>query len=92
MSMTVFTEEIKLVNIGISNPRKDQCDLCCEYKQGNCSDITYQEHRTRKKAAQREKEKQNADFCGSRTNFFLYGPTKGIVSPFCKCISFVLQN
>ena len=38
MSMTVFTEELKGQNIAIFIPRKDQCDVCCKYKQGNTSE------------------------------------------------------
>ena len=67
MSMTVFTEELKQANIGIFIPRKNQCNVCCEFKQGNCSEITYKEHRDRKEAAQREKDKDKTEFSGSRT-------------------------
>ena len=71
MTMTVFTEALKLANIGIFTPRKDPCDLCCEHKQGNCSDIKYQEHRTTKEAAQIEKDKADFFFFfGSRTKVF----------------------
>ena len=69
MTMTVFTEELKLANIGIFTPRKNQCDLCCEHKQGNCSDITYQGHSATKEATQIEKGQGCFLFC-----FFAQGP------------------
>ena len=81
MSMTVFTEELKQANIGIFIPRKDQCDVCCEYKQGNCSEITYKEHRDRKEAAQREKDKDKTEFSVSRTKVICMDVQRVLLAP-----------
>ena len=57
MSRTVFVAEVKAGNISLFMPRKDQCDLCCEYSQGNVAEDVYHQHRERKESAQREKSR-----------------------------------
>ncbi|GFO39947.1 hypothetical protein PoB_006645200 [Plakobranchus ocellatus] len=57
MSRTVFVGELKASNISIFVPRKDQCDLCCEFSQGNADETEYNQHRERKEYAQTEKAK-----------------------------------
>lgn len=61
MSKNVFVSELKLQKISIFQPRKDQCDTCVEFSQGNISDEKYNHHRERKEAAQAEKEKDKMD-------------------------------
>ncbi|KAK3781241.1 hypothetical protein RRG08_063656 [Elysia crispata] len=57
MSRTVFVAGVKVGNISLFMPRKDQCDLCCEYSQCNVAEDVYHQHRERKESAQREKSR-----------------------------------
>lgn len=84
MSMTVFSEELKAANIGIFTPRKDQCDLCCEFMQGNTSEEVYREHRTRKETAQAEKTKDKTENVGSRTKVLCMDVQRVLLSPCLK--------
>ncbi|VEN44991.1 unnamed protein product [Callosobruchus maculatus] len=54
-SKPVFMSEMKLLNIDIFQPRKDQCDLCFSFKQGNVSSDIYQQHLIEKNRAREEK-------------------------------------
>nr|CAH7738743.1 unnamed protein product [Callosobruchus chinensis]CAH7745920.1 unnamed protein product [Callosobruchus chinensis] len=54
-SKPVFMSEMKILNIDIFQPRKDQCDLCFGFKQGNVSNDTYQQHLIDKNRAREEK-------------------------------------
>lgn len=62
MGRTVFTEVVKEMNIGLFQPRKDQCDICCSFEAGNLSTEEWNAHRQRKEMAQAEKarDKQTA--------------------------------
>lgn len=54
-SKPVFITEMRSLNIDIFQPRKDQCDLCFSFKQGNVSEEEYQQHITQKDRARQEK-------------------------------------
>ena len=55
-SRQVFVDEFDAGNFAIFRPRKDQCDLCVSYAEGNISEATYTLHRLRKDMAQKAKE------------------------------------
>lgn len=44
------------LNIGLYKPKKDQCDLCFSYKNGNIDEATYNQHVNNKNKARLEKE------------------------------------
>lgn len=44
-------------NLSIFSPKKDQCDVCCEYKVNNLPEEEYQNHISRKNQAREEKTK-----------------------------------
>ncbi|ESO85690.1 hypothetical protein LOTGIDRAFT_155181 [Lottia gigantea] len=48
----VFNEKI----IGLFNPKKDQCDLCCGYEVDNISQQDYEHHQAHKEAASEKSE------------------------------------
>ena len=58
-----FSETFYKENFSFFRPRKDQCDLCIGFQQGNCTRESYDIHITRKIAAQQEKikDKDRAD-------------------------------
>lgn len=51
-----FQEILKEYKISIYKPRKDQCDICVSYKQGNISDELYQHHIVKKDEARVAKQ------------------------------------
>lgn len=57
LSLTSFKTLLKKKNISVFQPRKDQCDLCISYKQGNLSEAEYTSHQDSKNNARHEKEK-----------------------------------
>ena len=87
MSMTIFTEELKGQNIAIFIPRKDQCDVCCKYKQGNTSEEVYLAHIARKEAAQAEKAKDKEQYRSSRTKVLCVDVQRVLLSPCLKASS-----
>lgn len=54
-SKPIFVSEMRALNVDIFQPRKDQCDLCFGFKQGNGSNDTYQQHLIEKNRAREEK-------------------------------------
>lgn len=57
MGRTVFMDVFREMNLGLFQPRKDQCDICCSFEAGNVSESDWQLHRLRKEMAQQEKQK-----------------------------------
>ncbi|KAK3757497.1 hypothetical protein RRG08_050380 [Elysia crispata] len=55
MSRTVFVAEVKAGNVSLFMPRKDECDLCCEYSQSNVAEDVYNQHRRSEKSLLKEK-------------------------------------
>lgn len=53
-------EEFHNLNLGIFQPRKDQCDLCCSFATGNVTEDVYNEHVKNKDLAQQEKRMDKA--------------------------------
>lgn len=56
VSLTVFSDLLKANNISIWQPRKDQCDMCVGFAQGNISLEDYTRHRASKDQARGAKE------------------------------------
>ncbi|CAB4014572.1 Hypothetical predicted protein [Paramuricea clavata] len=56
LSATTFKSILKEENIEIWQPKKDQCDTCISYNQGNISEETYMAHIDLKNKARQEKE------------------------------------
>jgi len=56
LSRFSFDRMCRAEKIAIFSPRKDQCDLCCQYKAGNLSDNSFNAHRKRKDEARAQKE------------------------------------
>jgi hypothetical protein len=54
-SRQVFTEIFHENNIGLFQPKKDQCDKCCAYQVKTLSEAEYQEHIARKDEARLSK-------------------------------------
>ncbi|CAG9773276.1 unnamed protein product [Ceutorhynchus assimilis] len=55
LSRNTLMKYVKIKNIGIFSPRKDQCDLCVEYQAGNLDQSVWEKHRNEKQRAQEEK-------------------------------------
>ena len=55
-SRQVFVDEFYTGNYALFQPRKDQCDLCVSYSEGNVDEETYVRHRQRKEQSQKSKE------------------------------------
>ena len=51
----VLNKELKKQNISLYVPKKDQCDTCIAFKEGNVSEESYQQHIQRKESARAEK-------------------------------------
>jgi len=56
LSRFSFDRMCRAEKISIFSPRKDQCDLCCQYKAGNLSDNSFNAHRKKKDEARAQKE------------------------------------
>lgn len=56
LSLTQFKKKLIKMNIGLFQPKKDQCDLCCMHKVDNLSEEKWLEHQQRKEDARREME------------------------------------
>lgn len=54
-SRQIFTDEFHRLNIGLYQPKKDQCNTCCAFKAGNLSDEEWQHHLLQKEEARSEK-------------------------------------
>ncbi|KAK7488556.1 hypothetical protein BaRGS_00020173 [Batillaria attramentaria] len=52
---------MKEMNIGMSTPKKDKCNLCIGHDYGNIDETEYAAHILRKTEAQTEKEKDKAE-------------------------------
>lgn len=61
-SKTTLRKEMDERKISIFKPRKDQCDKCCQYEEGNLSEEVYRKHIESKKAAQDEKARDKEKF------------------------------
>ena len=57
VSRQVFMDEFHGANLAVFHPRKDQCDTCVAFKEGNLSENDYLAHRAKKEKAQTEKTK-----------------------------------
>ena len=60
-SRQTFMEEFRTANLEIFHPRKDQCDTCVSFKQGNIPEHVYNQHRIDKEIAQEEKARDKAE-------------------------------
>lgn len=56
LSTFVFDELFERKNLGIFQPRKDQCDVCCSFKTGNIVQEEYEAHIISKDRARIEKQ------------------------------------
>ncbi|KAL4714224.1 hypothetical protein ACJJTC_009576 [Scirpophaga incertulas] len=52
-----FCEILEIQKISIFKPRKDQCDTCVSYKEGNLDEATYQTHILKKTEARDAKQR-----------------------------------
>ena len=57
LSNCVFDEVLEQKNIGIFQPRKDKCDVCCSFQTGNLNQQEYETHIANKDRARLEKQK-----------------------------------
>lgn len=55
LSIFTFTKIFESQNLSIYHPRKDQCDICCQYKAKQLPEEDYQQHIEKKNSAQKEK-------------------------------------
>ncbi|XP_022187517.2 uncharacterized protein LOC111046305 [Nilaparvata lugens] len=56
LSRFTFNKILCEMNVALFQPRKDQCDKCCQYKVGNLSEELYGKHVEAKDQARKEKE------------------------------------
>ncbi|CAG9763518.1 unnamed protein product [Ceutorhynchus assimilis] len=56
LSAKTLTKMAEEMNLALFRPRKDQCDICFKYKNGNLSEMDYSEHINMKNSARKEKE------------------------------------
>ncbi|WAR08886.1 LOW QUALITY PROTEIN: hypothetical protein MAR_018844 [Mya arenaria] len=79
---TGFIEMFKDMNLSLWQPKKDQCDKCCEYKANNLDEDIYQAHILKKnearEAKQADKEKAKHD---STTKLFTIDLQSLLVCP-----------
>lgn len=61
LSLAHFKKEMKIKNIFIHKPKKDQCDICIGYKTKNVSEEDYIKHIKRKEEARNEKENDKTE-------------------------------
>ncbi|VEN40009.1 unnamed protein product [Callosobruchus maculatus] len=54
LSLTQFKKFFRQMNIGLFQPKKDQCDLCCMHEVNNISEEKWLEHQQMKEDARRE--------------------------------------
>ena len=62
VSIITLRKEFNDQNLGLFKPRKDQCDICCEYNVGNVTEEEYKQHIEKKDKARDEKTKDKADY------------------------------
>lgn len=55
LGIKVFCEVFRQQNLALHQPRKDQCDLCVGYKEGNVEEEAWKTHMAEKDTAQAEK-------------------------------------
>lgn len=82
-SSFTFHEVFEAHNLGLFSPKKDQCDLCCGYQQGNVSEPEHVAHITRKNAAREEKTKDKEE-TDERTAVFTMDVQAVLLCPFLK--------
>ena len=46
---------MKMQNIAIYKPKKDQCNVCLEHKYGTVSELDFREHEKRKEESRQKK-------------------------------------
>jgi len=63
-SYCLFDQVFEDMNMALYQPRKDQCDKCCEYKVGNITPEEYNEHIELKDAA-RQSKSDDKERCSS---------------------------
>ena len=56
LSLTKLTAVVNELNIGIFTPRKDRCDECYKFENGNLEEELFMKHREEKDRARNEKE------------------------------------
>lgn len=61
LSSKLLRQVAKNMKIALFSPRKDQCDLCFMFKNGNVSEEVYRAHINKKEAARAEKEKDKIE-------------------------------
>lgn len=49
------------LNLSLYIPKKDQCDVCTNYKTKNLAEEVFLEHQKRKEDARKEKERQDGN-------------------------------
>lgn len=57
LSRFTFNEILKEMNVSLFQPKKDQCDICCQYKLKNIPEEVYVKHVRAKERAREEKSK-----------------------------------
>lgn len=55
LSIFTFNQIFDELNLSLFKPRKDQCDICCQYKVNQLSEEDYQKHLHKKDTARDEK-------------------------------------
>ena len=70
LSIFTFNKIFDNQNLSIYHPRKDQCDICCQYKVKQLPEDEYQKHIDNKNLAQKEKaDDKEAGIQGNKYTF-----------------------
>lgn len=78
--ITLFRKIFKEMNLSLFLPKKDQCDVCTAFNAGNVSVEEYQQHRSNKELAQKEKERDTK----TEKNVFTMDMQSVLLSPYLK--------
>ena len=61
-SIATLRKQFVEMNLGLFKPKKDQCDVCCQYEEGNIEQADYERHLKLKDMARKEKCKDKEVF------------------------------
>ncbi|CAH1964526.1 unnamed protein product [Acanthoscelides obtectus] len=61
MSQNSLTKMVKKLNIALYQPKKDACDICCQYEEKNISEETWKIHQAEKERERVEKSKDKEE-------------------------------
>jgi len=79
-----FVDVFKENNLSIFSPKKDQCDVCCQYSVNNLSEEKYQIHISRKNLGREEKTKDKLNAEAGNCHVFSCDLMAVQLLPYCQ--------